>query len=634
MADKILIELDLEKGDVKSAIKGISDAGDKAGQSAAANFKKKFSSGVAGSFKSLGKQAFKVGSILTGVATALIGIQSIRAAQVQEDAVNALNSALSITKNAGLEASQGIQNYASELQKSTRFGDEVLIQNAALIQSLGDLDEKGLKRALAATTDLASALRIDLTAAATLVGKAAAGEVGSFSRYGLSIKKASNNTETFANALTQIENKFGGASQRDVLTFSGSVDQLQNAFGDVLEEIGKVITQNPKFIKVINFAKEALEGIGSEISGFREGNDAFSVLTKGALALGDTLVSFVIKPVEAVTAVFSTLKSAIVTGFTAMGAAGAGFNLVIAKAFDLVGASVNLQSFQQQFDTFSEATKIGANNTKDAFSSIFELPISSQLEAKRNELQTFFTQINEDALVQKEITKENTDALIGETANQALGLQDIFAGVSTGISSGLDGVGADFESVQKRIGKFSQESGKALQQGFAKGAGDAFAEFGKAAANGENALEAFGKALIKSIGQQAITLGTKFILEGTAYLFSPGFQGLGAPLIAAGAGLAAFGGALGAISGGGGASSGGSSAANSVDTNTGNGGISPETLADPALTTQAEERTNVTLNIEGSVIRESEASDWLTDLLETSGSRNSSIIPSLRTGTA
>lgn len=633
MAEKILIELDLEKGDVSGAVKGLEDAGDKAGRRAASNFKSKFGRGVAGSFKSLGRQALKVGSVLTGVAAALTGIQSIRAAQVQEDAINSLNVALLASKNAGIDASAGIQTFASELQKSSRFGDEVILQNAALIQSLGDLDEKGLKRATQAAADLASRLRIDLTSAATLVGKAAAGEVGSFSRYGLVIKKGADNAETFANALGQIESKFGGGAAGDIATYSGAAEQLSNAFGDVLEVIGGLVTNNPKFVKAIKMATGVITSVGSEIDKFGKNNDFFDIVTTNAIKLGDTLIKYVARPIEFIGNLFNVSKNILASGINTVIAAFAKMGSVISTVLESVGIETKLGNQIQAFsNTATQAAVIGGQKTQEAFGKLFDFSISDKLTAKKEAINTFFQDVIAKTDENSTIIKEKNDIIANEAIASSTTFADAYTGVFSGLTSGLDGVGSKAEDVAARMKRFSLESGKALQQGFAKGAGDAFAEFGKAAANGENALEAFGKSLIKAVGQQAITLGTKFILEGTAYLFSPGFQGLGPPLIAAGAGLAAFGGALGAVVGGGGASS-SSGGGSSVATNTGNGGISPEeVIADPEVT-RAEERTNVTLNIEGSIVRESEASNWLSDLLETSGSRDSNIIPSLRTGT-
>jgi len=191
----------------------------------------------------------------------------IAAAQVQEDAINQLNTALALSGKFTKEASQDFQNFSSELQKNSKFGDEVILSTGALIQSLGQLDQQGLKKATQAAVDLSAALGIDLKAAALLVGKAATGEISSFSRYGLIIKKGADESETFANALDSINAKFGGAAAAQVKTFSGGVTQLGNSFGDTTEEIGFTITQNLAVISVIKELNKIVNEATSSISG-------------------------------------------------------------------------------------------------------------------------------------------------------------------------------------------------------------------------------------------------------------------------------------------------------------------------------------------------------------------------------
>ena len=209
--------------------------------------------------------------------------QGVALAQVQEDAVNKLNTALKLSGQFSTAASKELQEYASALQQTTKFGDEAIIETAALIQSLGQLDKEGLKKATAATLDLSAALGIDLNAAALLVGKAAAGEVSSFSRYGLIIKKGADNAETFATALDAINKKFGGAAAEQVKTFSGAVAQLSNTYGDTLETLGELVTKNQFFTEAIKI----VNGFLLELQGTIKGNeDQFrSLLRNGLLQL-------------------------------------------------------------------------------------------------------------------------------------------------------------------------------------------------------------------------------------------------------------------------------------------------------------------------------------------------------------
>lgn len=639
MSEKLVIEIDLEKGDVSGATKALAKSGEEAGQKTARQFAKEFNQKAGQQLGSLAKSFAKVGAAAAAAGTAIasvIGVKAIRAAQVQEDAVNALNSALLITKNAGLDASEGIQRFASELQQTTRFGDEVILQNAALIQSLGDLDEQGLKRATRATADLATALRIDLNTAAVLVGKAAAGEVGSFSRYGLSIQKAGSNAETFARALDAIEQKFGGAAQRDVLTFSGATDQLSNAFGDLFEEVGFIITQNPKFVKAIKATTGIFVDAGKNINSFAESFDAFEAITNGLVNFNDAMINYVISPFELAFNVVQVVQSGINT-FVASAIAGfAQLGLGISKVLNELGVDNSLTKGLKDFaETSNQVADENLVELGSKIASVFDFPVANKLAMKNEELRQYFNEQNAIVDEQNALSSERQQSQVIEAETTAMGLKGVYDSLFEGIRTAAGGANDTIEQVNEKIKKFSKESGQQLVRGLGQGAGQAFAAFGAAVVNGENALEAFTKSLFKSIGQQAVALGTRFILEGTAMLFSanPKYQAQAPGLIKSGAALAAFGGAIGAATGGGGGSApsgaGGEASGSDAAFNNTN-----EELASPEAIQQAEERTNLSINVEGSLVREQELNGFIADILEEGANRNSTIIPSLRTSRA
>ena len=639
MAEKLIIELDLEKGDVKGATTALAKAGEDAGEKSGRQFAKEFNQRAGRGIGNLAKVAAKATTVVAGLGSALatvIGVKAVQAAQVQEDAINALNSALLITKNAGLEASDGLQAFASELQQTTRFGDEVLLQNAALIQSLGDLDEQGLKRATKATTDLATALRIDLNSAAILVGKAAAGEVGSFSRYGLAIQKGANNAETFAKALTAIEQKFGGAAQRDVLTFSGSVDQLSNAFGDTFEEIGKIVTQNPKFTKAIKGLTQVFVSAGENIRAFAQDFDLFQTATNSLISFNNAVIEYVVAPFELAFNVVQVVQSGINT-FVASAIAGfAQLGLGISKVLNALGVDNSLTQGLKDFaETSNQVADENLVELGSKIAGVFDFPVADKLSQKNEELRQFFNEANQIAAEQGAIRQEAQQTQLQASEQNAIGIQQVYSGVFDGLTSGVEGVENSFAAAQETVKNFSQKSGKQLQQGFAKAAGSAFASFGADLAQGKASLQSFTDALFKQLAQSAVTLGTNFILEGTAYAFSanPTLQKLAPGLISSGAALAAFGGALGAVSGGGGGASSGASAAGGSVTS-GTDLAQTEELAAPETVERAQEQTQLNINVEGSLVRESELNSFIADILEEGANRNSTVIPSLRTSRA
>ena len=254
---------------------------------------------------SLGSVYNSVFNLKTLIGTVFAGFtvgKAIEAAKVQEEAVNSLNVALQMTGKYSESASEDLQKFASELQSTTKYGDETILKTMGLIQSLGNLSESGLKEATTAAANLSSALGIDLNSAATLVGKAAAGEIGSFSRYGVVIKSGATNAETFANALDALNRKFGGAAAGQVNTFAGAYAQLSNVFGDVLEVIGDAIVKNPIVINGFKLLSKALSNLYDYISSNRE-----------------NLISFVNKGIYFVVDGFNLLLSSIRVVVTTLG---------------------------------------------------------------------------------------------------------------------------------------------------------------------------------------------------------------------------------------------------------------------------------------------------------------------------
>lgn len=253
MANEVSVEITVEEKAALRALAQLTKGVDTTAKTAEKGFKK-MDMALASFAGNLAANAVGAGIKLIGSGiTSLVNKSGefINAAARQEDAINKLNTSLMISGQLSEETSLSIQKFASELQKSTKYGDELILENAALIQSLGQLDEQGLKKATKAAVDMSAALGIDLTSAATLVGKAAAGEIGSFSRYGVIIKKGADNAQTFSNALDALNSKFGGAAAAQVQTFAGATQQASNTFGDLYETLGFVITKSPVVIAAV-----------------------------------------------------------------------------------------------------------------------------------------------------------------------------------------------------------------------------------------------------------------------------------------------------------------------------------------------------------------------------------------------
>lgn len=197
---------------------------------------------------------------ITSAMGSLVGVvfEGIEAASQQEQATQDLNTALALSGQYSEETAKSFQELASEIQNTTKLEDDAVLSTAALIQQLGKLDGEALEGATRAAVDLSAALGIDLNSAATLVGKAATGNVTAFGKLGVEIRKGSTDAETFSNALNKISASFGGAAASQAKTFSGAFTQLKNAIGDSKEELGNIVTTNTAFVAAIKTAQSVV----------------------------------------------------------------------------------------------------------------------------------------------------------------------------------------------------------------------------------------------------------------------------------------------------------------------------------------------------------------------------------------
>jgi hypothetical protein len=191
-------------------------------------------------------------------------------AGIQEDAVNKLNVALAQGGNFTQARSKDFQDFASQLQNASRFGDELILKNAALIQSFGNLSNDGLKRATQAAADYAAGTGKSLDEASAIIAKASTGQVEALKRVGIQVERTGDQQKDFASALDAIEKRFGGSAIASINTYAGAQEQLGNTIGDVKERLGEVITQNPVFISALKGVNEAFKFLEKEVINNKE----------------------------------------------------------------------------------------------------------------------------------------------------------------------------------------------------------------------------------------------------------------------------------------------------------------------------------------------------------------------------
>ena len=521
---------------------------------------------------SFSKNLAKIGAgIGAGAAIAAVGVafkKAVDSASEAEIAVKTFNQALSVSGHYTSEASQAFQDYASSLQRTTGVSDELILQNSALLVSEGKLSGEGLKTATAAALDLAAGLQIDVGQAFDVVTKAANGNVGMLAKYGLEVQKGASDSEKFAASLEFINRNFAGAGASGLQGYTGAITKLSNAFGDVFEESGKLFTNSKTIRAIVILVAEAFEKVSDKIAGVGKSGDALETVFNNMIAFGQTVINLVLKPIEAISSFLATGVAVIVS--TAMTQVS-----MLAQVWDKIFGT-DLASSMETLTTNWQLTMSGlANETATNSASISDGLIAS--------LGTFQQSVKEKAATISDEIK-NT----GVVAQEATVAQEGFFDA--------------FRYNMAEWGKDLARLGAQVKGTFAAGLSNAFAQVGKTLIQGRNMFAAFGKAILSTLGNVAIQMGTFFITTGIAMLFTPGLAGQGGGLIAAGAALSILGGVLQAIGGGG---AGGGVGATAAGTVPGGGQTVDAGMSDTALANEDERQrptSGIVVNVQGNVL--------------------------------
>lgn len=316
---------------------------------------------------------FSLRGLLVGLGATAVVRSVLRAAFAQEEAVTRVNAALRASGQFSEEASQALQDFASQMQATTIFGDEVILNQVALAQAFGFTTEN-VQEAVAAAVELSAAAGIQLEEAVRRLGRSISGSVEDIAKFAPEIRNLTKEQLAAGDAARVLGNALRGQAAAQAETARGRFIQLGNALGDVVERIGQSITESTKFSDAL---KDLAAGINAANSA--GGDD------KGRL--GDVLARFVPKAETA------SLASEI-------------FNKTLegaATTFELVSVGVNKASVEIQ--------KLGLRNE------IAEQAALGNIEAVR----ILVDQAKFLDLTHKETTQEfrrNARALVGLTTEQ------------------------------------------------------------------------------------------------------------------------------------------------------------------------------------------------------------------------
>jgi len=190
---------------------------------------------------------------------------------IQQDAEKGLDLALETTGRYTQELSQHFRDLASAIQAETRVGDEATLQVSTLLIQLTKLDREGLDAATKGAIGLATVFKQDVSAAATLVAKAMAGNYGALSRYGIMVEKSMTDEQKRASILEQLSAMYERA-KGETDTYAGALAQMKNIIGDLYEKLGDFITKNQAIIRLYKSASEYIKDLTDQLGNWIEEN--------------------------------------------------------------------------------------------------------------------------------------------------------------------------------------------------------------------------------------------------------------------------------------------------------------------------------------------------------------------------
>lgn len=516
--------------------------------------------------------------------------KSIEEASQADKALQLFNSSLAAAGNFSKQASLDFQEFASGLQKVTGVSDDLITSNASILASLGRLSGEGLERASEAAVNFAATGRVSLEGAFDAIAKAAAGNVGALSRYGIKVDENIPKSERFAAALGQLEQRFGGLAAAQVNTFAGSLELLSVNFNDILENLGKAVTQSPAVVAVI---KEMGKVFGEFAENIKKlaGQDFVGGLVKQFLQLGQTLITWVIAPMELGFNISKTFVSALTTGFLTITAAVLELAGSMAFLFDKIlktGLSEMVAKFQEEVEG---KLLTSAKNTGDNFKNIMDFSFSGSVS-------NFITRLQDAAA----------------TAGP------VMSSITNSVTTAAQESSAAVEAAAKKISQ-------TIQQGVINTISVGIQTVGASLVRGAKAFDSFKNLVLSIIGDMAIQIGNTMIALGLSIeKLKVALTSLsGGVLIAAGIALVALGGALKAMSGGA-ADGGGVGVGGGVGTGPGGPAVGGGSFGTQPDLVAAQQGTNVAVNIQGNVLDRRETGLEIANVIQEHFNNNGNLI--------
>jgi hypothetical protein len=258
-----------------------------------------------------------MGVLSAGLAVGLAGIVALTTGlgfavseAAEAEVVLAQLNAVVRSMGTGFDAAE-IVSWAEDLSLATGIADDAITGAANILLTFGNIGREVFDETLSLTADLAVAWRMDLTSAATMVGKAVNDPIAgltALTRVGITFTEeqkemitamveAGNAADAQAMIMAELTRQVGGSAEAFGDTLTGSLSKIKNIFGEVAESIGSLFV--PAIKAVIDFVlpplMEGLEFVNTIVEAVKAQFEVFSMQVAAGvdpvLAFGNVLLN-------------------------------------------------------------------------------------------------------------------------------------------------------------------------------------------------------------------------------------------------------------------------------------------------------------------------------------------------------
>jgi hypothetical protein len=201
-------------------------------------------------------------SVFTGIFNS-----QLQSYYAQETALSKLNQALKANGNFSEKNVKTLTDYATQLQKTTVFGDELTIAVMGQLQAMG-LSVDMTKRATMLSADLATVMGTDLSASAKVMADLFNGDATMIKRYIKGLDKSIIKSGNASAIIAHLNERIGGQAVAMGETAYGAMQKFNNAVDDVKENTGQLIAQSMQpLVKTVGELISNLNTMNPEIMG-------------------------------------------------------------------------------------------------------------------------------------------------------------------------------------------------------------------------------------------------------------------------------------------------------------------------------------------------------------------------------